>query len=253
MNIKFNPKKLARLAGFATVAYLSSLAISPKANALSQLLWSDSDYFLNEATELNGNPTLTVNKLDAAAYGVTVDTVIVRINATLASSGTVTNTASSPQTFPVFALVQQFDWNPGSGAPAALNTLQPFTSFQTISTQTYNNLAPNTPASFSLASINGSADQTFTSATDINQFLGTGSFSVDPFTTILSSFAGGGGNVNLDISTFANATLSVEYYGTGTPIPFDFSPNLGIPVFTGVLFGLSMWKRQRKLKSLTIK
>ncbi|MDJ0733716.1 MAG: choice-of-anchor E domain-containing protein [Nostocaceae cyanobacterium] len=253
MNINFSPKKLTRLAGLAAVAYFTSLAVSPKANALSPLLWSDSDYFINQATELNGNPALTVDKLDASFYGVTVDTVIVRINATLASSGTVTNTASSPQTFPVFALIQQFDWTPGSGAPAALSTLQPFTPFQTISTQTYTDLAPNTPTPFSLASINGSADQTFTSATDINQFLGTGSFSVDPFTTILSSFAGGGGNVNLDISTFANATLTVEYYGTGTPIPFEFSSNFGIPAFVGVLFGLSMWKRQRKLKSLTIK
>jgi hypothetical protein len=201
------------------------------------LLYSDSDSFTDQTTELLGSPVLTVDKYNGAG---TVTSVVVTLTAMLKSEGVVTNNAAQSQSFGTETRVLQFDLTPGAGAPGVLASLQPFSVAQLIGSQNYVDLAPGVPAAFGPFSINGSDSDTYTGG-DIAGFLGAGTFSMNPFTQILTSLIGGGGNIAFDIKTLASATLKVEYFGTRViPEPSTF-------ILTGLgLVGLGLARRVRK-------
>jgi hypothetical protein len=230
-----------KIAGLAASVSLASLVVAPKANAVS--LFTSTDSFANQTTELAGAPQLTVSKY-TQQVGETVTQVIVRLTASLKSTGTITNTAPQAQTFTVSTRVNQYDFVPSTGAPSALSTLSPFTAFATIGQQTYTGLAPNTPTAFGPATANALTSATFTGA-QIAQFLGSGTFGFDPFTTILTAISGGGGNVTTNITTLAGATLEVEYIGERTAVPEPTT--MGLLASVGGLF--AMKKRFGSLKN----
>lgn len=214
------------------------------ANAIT--LSTQAASFTNQLTELdgtaNGFPLLTVNRYTPLA-GETVTSVIVTIAANLASSGTVTNNNATASTFRVTQIAGQYDFNPLGGAPApaaltAFGTFSPITSGATIGTQQlFSSVPVGATRTFSLQTVSGSASQTFT-GTDIDGFLGSGTYSYAPLTSIGTVINGGGGNIAANISTFAGATLTVQYEGTSVPVPFDFDPSIAMGTL-GIYFGAS--------------
>lgn len=246
MNLRCKVNKLAYIAGIAASVSLTSGIISPiKAQALTPL-FSTNDSFSNAITELEGSPLLTVSRYNPQT-GETVTEVRVTLNASLASSGTVTNIAANPQPFTVRTIADQYDMEVSSGPAALGTTISAINSGDFIGSQRYTAAAPNVPQNFGPFSISNSTAFTFTNLTDIQGFLGTGTFSLLPYTLIGTSISGGGGNVRTNISTLASADITVEYFGEATAVPFGFSSNLGIAVFAGTFLGFSWWKRNRHL------
>ncbi|MDM9383285.1 choice-of-anchor E domain-containing protein [Chlorogloeopsis sp. ULAP01] len=246
MTLKQRAKNLTYVAGLAASISVSSLFVAPKANALT--FFTQTTSFSNQVTELAGTPVLTLDKYNPQPGEIVTD-VKFTITATLSSSGTVTNTAANPQTFTVRVEPTFFDLTPGANAPAALQTYSPLASYTEIGRTRYTNLAPNTPTQFGPFTINNNASPmivTFSQPIDIAGFLGTGTFSFEPFTEIFTGVSGGGGNVATNITTLASASITVEYNGTSNPptVPFEFSSNVAIGSFVGIMFGLSWWKRK---------
>jgi hypothetical protein len=224
-----------KMAGLAASVSLASLVAVPKANAIT--LFTDNASFSNAITELNAAPVLTLDKYTPQA-GETVTQVIVRLNASLRSEGSITNVAANPQTFTVSTLVAQYNVTPSLGSPSSLRTLTPFAPFALIGARTYTSLPPNTPTPFGSFTINGSDSLTLTSAGDIAQLLEGGTFSFNPFTQISTSITGGGGNVTTNIATFASAFLEVEYIGDRAPEPIPEPVSMGLLVSIGGLFAM---------------
>jgi hypothetical protein len=254
MLVKQYTKQINYIVGLATLLSLGSLFLDSKANALPGLLYSQTASFSNQLTELTGTPVLTLNKYNPQT-GETVTDVKFTITGTLTSSGNVTNTAAQPQTFTVSILSQTFNLTPDVNAPTALQnygSFSPLSPFALIGTRSYTSLAPNTPTNFGPYTKNNNDSPmivSFNQATDIAGFLGTDTFSFNPFTVIATSISGGGGNVSTSITTYASAAITVEYYDNSTPpsVPFELSSNVGIGSFFGIMFGLSWWKRKRQL------
>jgi hypothetical protein len=221
-----------KIAGLAASVSLASLVVAPKANAVS--LFTSTDSFATQITELNGAPKLKVSKYTAGP-GEVINAVIVKLTASLKSSGTITNTAAQAQSFTVRTRVDQYDFNPSTGAPVALSTLSPFAPLAVIGQQSYTLLAPNTPTNFGPGTASASTSVSFT-GTQIAQFLGSGTFGFDPSTLILTAVSGGGGNVTTNITTFADATLEVEYVGERTPVPEPTT--MGLLASVGGLFAM---------------
>ncbi|MBD2388529.1 choice-of-anchor E domain-containing protein [Cylindrospermum sp. FACHB-282] len=230
-----------KIGGLVATISLASLVISPKANAV--LLYSDSDSFSNRKTELNGTAPLTVDKYNGTG---TVDQIIITLFGQFTSSGNLTNNAVDPQDFDV-SLTGRLRFTPATGSPSALVATNVIASGTSIGTaQSYTNIAPGAQVTFPTQTASNTYSLTITDLTEISQFLGSGTFSYNPSSAIGTLVDGGGGNIAANISTFADATLSVEYNGTaaGTEVP-EPSSILGILALTGS--GAAM---MRKFKSL---
>ncbi len=227
--------------GLLAAVSVGALSISPKADAA--LLFSDTDSFSNVLTELTGAPDLVVDKFNGTGFNVT--SVVVSLTASLRSQGTVTNTAAQPQTFRTITQVLSFDIIPGAGAPGVLNPLSPFSSITTIGNVLYTNLAPNTPAAFGPFTASGGDSATYTGSA-IAGFLGTGTITFDPFTQIGTTFAGGGGNTANAIQTFADASLTIEYFGDQIPQPPVGTPEPSVLAGLGLMAGLGAMAKRKK-------
>jgi hypothetical protein len=238
----------------ATTA-LCSLAISPKAEALTSL-GSYTDSFTNQITELNGTPLLTLPKYNGPDI---LQQVVFTVNSTLSSSGTVANTASNAQTFTVILSPDAYDLYASTGSPAALsNLVNPNTgatfsplydsNITQIGRTRYVSLAAGASSNFGPFSVNGSSSYTFTNATDVAGFVGSGTYSFEPFTAILTSISGGGGNVATNITTLASTSIQVQYFGTPAPVPFGFSTNASLIVFGGVFYGFNKFRKNMAVK-----
>jgi hypothetical protein len=253
------PKAIVILA----TASLASLAISPKAEALN-LLSTQTQSFTNQLTELNGNPQLTFNQYNGPD---TLQEVVFTVAASLTSSGTVTNNAGTSQNFSVRLIPSQYDLNAAPGAPAALLALLNPNTFGTFSPlddsnitqvgpQSYVGLAPGATANFGPFTVNGSSSATFNTSGDVGGFVGAGSYSFAPFTSIGTLITGGGGNVTTNITTFASASITVEYFGTVAttpePVPFGFSTNASLVVFGGVFYGFNRLRKKMAAKKLEV-
>jgi hypothetical protein len=234
----------SKLAGTVALASVSSLAFAFNADAAS-LLFTDSDSFTNQLTELVGMPELTVTKYVPPA-GTTITEVQVMVMATLNSSGTVTNNAPNTQTFTALTLVNQFNVIPSENPPT---TLQPFPAFTTIGSQNYT-LEAGASAPFGPFEIDGMQNQIFTSAGDIASLTGPGTIDFNPFTLIFTTFQGGGGNIGFSIDTFADAEVSIKYFGeTITPPPSTpGTPEPSALVGLGILTGLGFIGRKKASK-----
>lgn len=221
----------SKLAGTVALASVGSLAFAFNADAAS-LLFTSSDSFTNEKTELTGMPQLNVIKYVPAA-NETITEVQVMVMAGLNSVGTITNNAAQAQSFTVLSTVNQFDLVPSQTPP---NTLQPFpVPFTVIGSQNYNMLASGASAPFGPFSITGMDSDSFIGAA-IAPFIGPGTVLFDPFTTIFTIFQGGGGNVAANIETFADATVSIKYFGEKDVVTPEPSALLGLGILTGLGF-----------------
>lgn len=226
----------------AATATASALTFGSAASAA--VLFSDTAAFANQITELEGFPQLTLDKFDATGYNVTKVTVSLDSGA-LTSSGSVTNLAAQAQSFSILTLASFFNLTADGTTPAS--------SFNTsnilIGSQGYTNLAPNSPAAFGAFTGNLTpSSQIFTSGSDISQFLGTGTFSFSPFTTIGTTIFGGGGNILTNIETFASASVTVTYEGEELPPPPPPQPVPEPSTIVGLLIagGLGTWAKAKR-------
>jgi hypothetical protein len=257
----------AHVAGTVTTLSLAYFALSPQAKALDPLLFTSTSSFTGQTTELNGGPVLTGTLYNAPA-NVDVTQVTVTISGTLNTNGTVKNTASQAQSFKAFAIVEFFALAPDINTPAALAaygndsfTADDGTSIDsaidivkddsTLPKEQYTNLGSEATASYGPASLTdtgntaGFTTESFTAASDISEFLGTGTFNLLPYTTIDQTFNGVGGNVSVDLTTLANASLTIQYYGH-VVVPWNYDS----ASFSGMLvLGFGTCAAIRKIKS----
>lgn len=222
MSLKFRGLPL----GFAIALCLGSMQAERSAHAQT-VLSTQTVSFTNQVLELNGSPTLTLNK-----YNGTDTLTKVQISATgsITATGTVTNLAGVAQTFRVSQLASQFDLSANPGAPAALlnytdpnsgslGALSPFFG-QIVGSRQYTSLAPNVPVAFGPFTINSNAATAeFTAAGDVAGFVGSGTFSFGPFTSIGTAIIGGGGNVQTNLTNLGSASITVTYLGVVSSVP----------------------------------
>lgn len=252
MNLTHQAKKLGYVAGIAASASIASLVISSEqAQALT--------FFSSNFTNYSGvtgssNSTVNLNQYTPSATQQITEVRIILSNVTLSGSINVKNTGGgNNRAYNVRQNLNGYYIEVGANAPVSpdpLNSLTPFPS-QTGTTV-------NGPFSGTLTGLN--AEQTFTFAaisdpssytqvytlSDISSFLGAGtvSFNVSPDLQLVSS---SNSNITATNTYSTSGTLAVEYYGV--EVPFEFSPGASIPIFGGVLYGLSRWKRNRHLKA----
>lgn len=232
-----------KIAGLAASVSLASLVISPKANAVL-LQPAQTVSFTNRVTELTGTPQLTVNKYSGAGI---VNQVVVTILGNLSSTGTLTNNSVTAQDFDVNTS-GRLRLTPVSGAPSALVTANVIPTGTLIGAiQEYTAVPAGGEVIFPTQTVNNQYSLTITNLAQISEFLGAGTFSYAPTTSIGTTIFGGGGNIVSRISTVASASLKVEYFGVAAPpseVP-EPSSILGILALTGS--GAAM---MRKFKSL---
>jgi hypothetical protein len=198
----------------STVAVAALLLMAPGTASAGSISFSDS--FSGILTELAGQP-LSVSRFNGPGV---LTSVTVSIEGALRSSGSVTNNAAGPQSFDVLSQAQLFRGTAAGGGPATLpGTIDVFSPFSLIGAQSYVNLAggggtaafDDGGSPYELST--GAPVVKYTTSTpfDMAQFLGPGTFGYNFATTILTSFAGGGGNIAASLTTFADATLTVDY------------------------------------------
>ncbi len=238
------------LPGVAVCVGATFLATTVPAQAA--LLFSDSDNFSNILTELTGGPELSVSRYDGDGI---VSDIKLTFSSALRTSGEIINTAAQAQDFTLTLLAGQYDLVPVAGSPTSLPTFSPLTLDspfgQTIGSQSYQALVPNTLDTFGGFEVTGADSLTVTDLTAISDFLGTGDITFQPFTQILTLGQGGGGNVDTFVDTFADGTLTIEYFGEAPVVP-PVTPPTSVPepgLLVGMV-GLSALGLKDKLKAL---
>lgn len=194
---------------------------------------------VNYVNQADGTTT-QINLFNAAAiaaanpgYTVTLNDVKFNMATTVSTSGTLQNQASASQTFRFGLSLNSFTTNgttTGGGASAqaviANNYGSGMTGSQTANfgTQTYTNVAagasvnyPN-PNSTAASTLNTSDPLTFTDAATLAAFTGTGSFGLQLNTLSSQSTTGGGGNVAVNLNTYAGGAFGLVYDYTLTPV-----------------------------------
>ncbi|MCB1877201.1 MAG: choice-of-anchor E domain-containing protein [Chromatiales bacterium] len=219
-----------------------------------------SDSITLELTELTAvDDQLRVDQFDDMGGTLQLTQVQITLNASLdnggplpapntapVSDGTVTNNAANPQDFTVSFRVDAGNYHaaPSAGAPAALTGVDFFSPFDLISSQSYTQLGAGATASYNAAHLDASTVViTITNPADLAAFVGAGQYGYDLSTQILQSISGGGGNIAVDINTYASASIDVAY--TSVPVP---PVNNGVPLpGTAALLGLGLLGLRRKL------
>ncbi|MEM9093274.1 MAG: choice-of-anchor E domain-containing protein [Cyanobacteria bacterium P01_F01_bin.53] len=216
------------------------------APATAALLFSDSDSFENILTELTGGPKLSVSRYDG---GGIVNDIKLTFSSALRTSGEIVNTAAQAQDFSLTLFAGQYDLVPAAGSPVALPTFSALTLDspfgQTIGSQAYVALAPDTLTPFGEFEVTGDESLSITDITAIADFIGTGDITFEPFTQILTLGQGGGGNVDTFVDTVADGTLTIEYFGAP---PVTSPTSVPEPSVMGGMVALGALGLRKKLK-----
>lgn len=166
---------------------------------------SFSDSYTDVLTELSGKQ-LRVNLFDSSLG--TLTGVSVSFNAAINSSGTISNNGAGPESFTVQTLVQSYEGT-GVNLPTPLGDITVMAPFTTINSQDYTDVASGASDSFGPGGTS-TGDMNLFTGYDAS-FIGGGDFGFDLSTLILTTFAGGGGNIAADVKTLTDGTLTVEY------------------------------------------
>ena len=193
-------------------AALSGVLLLAGASAQAAVI-SFTDSYANVKTELNGEQ-LRVDLFDSSLG--TLTGVSVSFSAAVNSAGTVTNNGAGPEDFTVQTLVQSYDGT-GVSLPTPLGNVAAMNPFSVINAQSYTALASGASDTFGPGGASSGVLDLFTGYDA--SFIGAGDFGYDFTTLILTTFAGGGGNIGADIETYTDGTLTVEYTYTAAPTP----------------------------------
>ena len=208
----------------------------------------------------SANSDMTINQFNAGP-DQHLQSVVISEQANYTSTGTVTNTSPDPNTFSVGVGVA-LQLHPGTGVPG---------NFPTFATAPYGSTSGKS-LSFSLGAAGGSSDSApfsynfhsnlpngfapttsfagvpyLSASKTLNSSLGgyegTGTFDVYFSSLTTQSITGGGGNENINLTTYIDPVLTVTYNFTtsvATPEPASLAV-LGV----GAL-GLGVLRRRRK-------
>lgn len=226
--------RIGQIIGTVAIAFSGICAIINKANAA--LLFSDTDSFSDQRTELIGMPELTVSKYTPLP-GVNIDEVQIIVTGTIKASGNFKN--NNRQTIAISAsnIINQYDFVPETESPP-LSTVSIFPSLTTIGEQSYI-LASGETADFGPFSMDRSNNQSFTGA-DISNFLGSGEITYEPFTQVFTPISGQLSNLAFSFTTVADGSLTIKYFGSRTSTS-EPSVLLGL----GILSGLGLITKKR--------
>jgi len=157
------------------------------------------------------------DSLSLAGFNASLGTltgVSFTLSANSTFNGSLQNSAATAEDF-VFS--EDINVTANSAGASALNSL----TTDLIASQTYSNLASGASAAFGPYSPSRIASGSAT-VSQISEFIG-GNISLAIATLTGTSFAGGGGNIKNNVTTFADATLTVVYTYTpkvvGVPEP----------------------------------
>ena len=238
-----NTKLLSKLA----IASVTASAVLAGTNAAqAQTLIVDQEFtasFTDITTELM-DEILSVPKYTGSG---TLAQVMFMLDAELTSQGTLTNTASGPESFDFSTRVQEFDVS--AVTPTGAPDLDPFDPFALIGEETYTDLASGATVDFladgSAATLMGSSMAQVD--TDLFDYTGAGTVDYGFNTQILTSFVGGGGNIQQEIETLASATLTVQYkiLDDGQP-PVPDTPEPTSILGLGLIGGLGLLAKRKK-------
>ncbi|MBD2690606.1 hypothetical protein [Anabaena catenula] len=251
---------------FATTAItlsgvMTAAGITLSAQSAQALTFFSSNFTNYSNVTGSSNNTVNLNQYTPLATQQVTEVRIILNNTTLNGSINVKNTGGgNNRLYNVRQNLNGYNIEPGSNAPASPDPLDSLTPFPTQTGTTVNGAYIGTLSGLNsertfifpaIISDTSTYTQFYTTFSDISSFLGAGtvSFNVSPDLQLVSS---SNSNITATNTYNTSGTLTVEYYGNITPVPFEFSPGLSIPIFGGVFYGMSRWKRNRHLKSVKL-
>jgi len=183
----------------------------------------------------------------AAGFVETLTSVEFVLNATLSSSGSITNNTNQKRSY-VITNTSDFTVSAGAGAPS--NFLASPLIFTLDTGLTVSNVLGHSTVSFS-KSANAPAQDSGLITTSLGEYTGPGTFAALLSTSTDTGLTGGGGNLVFSLTTLASADISVTYN-------FDTEPDISrapptpipaaLPLFaTGA--GVLGWAARRARKN----
>lgn len=223
-------KKKLLLTAITALAFLGFLGNAGAATI------TDTDQFDWKTTELHpiNNPAvLSVDMFDTLGGTRILTGVEINFTGWLQSSGTLTNTSGTTQSFTAIVEAYSFFADPSL---AIINNFQLFPIPATITSTSVVNLVTGATATMPYGIITRSQSQSFNSG--LSNFYGPGFVTFDLSTLIAQTAVGAGGNITWAVNTDAKANVEIIYTYETSEVPEPAALllfGMGMLGFSGIL------------------